>query len=254
MTASQDRDARAASIYRTLAVGVAIAIAYVATARVGFRFAFIAEQVTTVWAPTGIGIAALLIFGARLWPAVWLGAFAANAGTGAPLWTAAVLAVGNTLEAVIAAWSLRRVPQFDRFLARVRSVVAYILIGALASTAISATIGVVTLCAAGVQPWPRLGALWVDWWLGDAVGALIVGPVLLTSAMPRRWRRRDWIEGAALVAGAAVTTHLVFGQRLGLVSVHPLEYAAFPFVISAAMRGGQPIAALVVLLSSAVSI
>ena len=95
---------------RTLLIGAVIAIAYIVAAEIGFRAAFIAEQVTTVWAPTGIAIASLLIWGPRLWPAIWLGAFAVNAVTNAPLWTAFVVATGNTLEAVLATRVLRRVP------------------------------------------------------------------------------------------------------------------------------------------------
>ena len=96
------------SAQRSLIVGVFLTTAYVLSARLGFEVAFTAEQVTTVWAPTGIAQAALLIWGRRLWPAVWLGAFIANATTDAPLWTAAVIAAGNTLEAVALTWLLPR--------------------------------------------------------------------------------------------------------------------------------------------------
>lgn len=92
----------------TVAVGAAVAVAYAAAAELGFKVAFIAEQVTTVWPPTGIALAALLLGGLRFWPAIWIGAFVTNAGTDAPLWTAFLLATGNTLEGVLATWLLRR--------------------------------------------------------------------------------------------------------------------------------------------------
>ena len=85
---------------RFIGVGVAVAVGYVVAAQLGFRLAFVAEQVTTVWAPTGIGIAALVLWGYNLWPAIWIGAFIANAGSHAPLWTDGIVATGNTLEAV----------------------------------------------------------------------------------------------------------------------------------------------------------
>src|ERR1051326_3368771 len=81
---------------RGLAVGAAVFAVYVAAAKAGFLVAFVAEQVTTVWAPTGIAIASLILGGPRLWPAIWLGAFVVNAGTSAPLWTAFIVASGNT--------------------------------------------------------------------------------------------------------------------------------------------------------------
>jgi integral membrane sensor domain MASE1 len=127
---------------RRLGIGIAVAVAYVLAARLGFRFAFVAEQVTTVWAPTGIGLAALVLWGPALAPAIWIGAFAANAGSSAPLWTAAAVATGNTLEAIAGAWMLTRVVGFDPKLRRLRDVVAIILAGAALSTLVSATVGV----------------------------------------------------------------------------------------------------------------
>jgi PAS domain S-box-containing protein len=233
-------------------VGLAVAIAYFGAAQIGFRLAFVAEQVTTVWAPTGIALAALLLCGVRLWPAVWLGAFAANGGSEAPVWTAFLIASGNTLEAVAATWALQHVRDFSVALQRVRDVVAFVVVAAVVCTAISATVGVMTLCAAAVQPWDRFATLWFDWWLGDALGALIIAPAILTT-IGQAWSRRDWIRAAAFVAAAVAMTHLVFGQLLG-PSSHPLEFAVFPVVIAAALKGGPSVTSLVVVTASAVSI
>ena len=109
---------------RLIGIGLAVAVAYVIAARLGFRLAFVAEQITTVWPPTGIAQAALLVWGRSLWPAIWLSAFVVNAGTQAPLWTAAAVATGNTLEAVVAAWILRGLLGFDPTFRRVRDAVA----------------------------------------------------------------------------------------------------------------------------------
>jgi PAS domain S-box-containing protein len=208
--------------------------------------------VTTVWAPTGIAIAALLLWGPRLWPAVWCGAFLANAATNAPLWTAAIIATGNTLEAVAATWVLRERPQFDVTLGRVADVLWFVAIAAGVCTALSATVGVAALCAASVQPWGRFAALWFDWWLGDALGALIVAPVILTT-LTRSWSRRDWVEASIFVAASIIVADIGFGRLLG-VAFHPLEYVVFPVVIVAAVRGGLHVTSLVVLSVSAVSI
>jgi integral membrane sensor domain MASE1 len=69
----------------------------------------VAEQVTVVWPPSGIALAALLVLGFRVWPGVWLGALAANLLAHEPVVTAAAIATGNTLEAVGGAWLLNRV-------------------------------------------------------------------------------------------------------------------------------------------------
>jgi PAS domain S-box-containing protein len=237
---------------RRLAAGAGVVLAYVIAAEIGFRVAFVAEQVTTVWAPTGIALATLLLGGRRYWPAVWLGAFVVNAATNAPPWTAAVIASGNTLEALVAARTLERLPSFDPGLRRIADVLAFIGIGVVLATALSATVGVVTLCAAGVQPWPRFTALWFDWWLGDALGALIVAPAILTTSRGGRWRR-DAAMIVAFAAGTMVLTHLVFGRLLG-PTVHPLEYVVFPVVIAAAVIAGLPATTLTVLGASVVAI
>jgi PAS domain S-box-containing protein len=236
----------------TVALGAAIAVAYAVAAELGFKVAFVAEQVTTVWAPTGIALAALLLGGLRFWPAIWLGAFIANAGSNAPVWTAFLLATGNTLEGVLATWLLRRLPSFDDGLRRVADVLALVLAGACVCTMVSATIGVSTLCVAGVQPWSRFGVLWLDWWLGDALGALIVAPAILTAAR-HVWSRRDWVQSAIFVGVAVGVAHFVFGQVIG-PSPHPLEYVLFPLAIAAAVRGGPPVTSLVVLAISMMTI
>ena len=236
-------------------VGAAVVAAYVVAAFLGFRFASVAEQVTTVWPPTGISLAALLLWGPRLWPAVWVGALIANAAMNAPIWTAAVVATGNTLEAVFATWVLRRSFQFDARLQRVRDVLTFILVAAAGSTIISATVGVGTLAVSGVQLWQRFPQLWWEWWVGDAVGAIVVAPVILAVAHHRGLLLRSQLEGVLLVAGAAITMHIVFGRVSGTTaSHHPLEYLIFPFVIAAALRGGQTVTSLVVLGASAVTI
>ncbi len=248
---TQIRDLR-----RLIVTGLVVAVAYVVAARLGFRLALVAEQVTTVWAPTGIAVAALLLWGGSLWPAIWVAAFAANVGSEAPLWTAAAIATGNTLEAVAATWVLRRMPAFDPALRRLPDVVAFIVVAAVMATAISATIGVASLCSAGVQPWIRFSELWFDWWLGDALGALVFGPAILTTARTTAaWSRREWVETCFFVIGTAAMTQLVFGRvSADFIGQHPLEYVIFCLVIIAAVRLGQPTTALVVLAASTVTV
>src|SRR5262245_52631996 len=85
-----------------------VAAVYVGAAKLGLTMALVAEQVTVVWPPTGIALAALLLFGYRIWPGIALGAFLANATASAPLHMAAGIALGNTLEALAGAWMLSR--------------------------------------------------------------------------------------------------------------------------------------------------
>src|SRR5690349_8789936 len=76
---------------------------YVVTAKLGLRLDAVSGFATLVWPPTGIALAALVLFGRRLWPAIAAGALVVNWTMGAPLVVALGIAVGNTLEAVVGA-------------------------------------------------------------------------------------------------------------------------------------------------------
>jgi PAS domain S-box-containing protein len=238
---------------RTVLIGIAVTASYVVAARLGFQLAFVAEQVTTVWAPTGIALAAFLLWGPRLWPAVWLGAFLANAATTAPLWTAFLIATGNTLEALTAIWLIRRLCRFDITFHRVADVVVFTIVGGGLCTTMSATVGAATLSAAAVVGWERFPAIWFDWWLGDALGALVVAPVIVTAVVQRSWSRRVVVNAALFVAVAILVTQVIFGQVFGFAA-HPLEFFVFPVVIAAAVRGGPQMTSFVVLSASLVAI
>src|SRR5437660_7200486 len=104
------------------ALVVAVAAAYFGAAKLGLTMALVAEQVTAVWPPTGIALAALVLFGNRLWPGIALGALLANLTAHEPLASACGIALGNTLEAVLGAYLLRRFVEFRASLARIKDV------------------------------------------------------------------------------------------------------------------------------------
>src|SRR5688572_23562011 len=121
---------------------VGLAALYTVTARLGLAFDAVGGFATLVWPPTGISLAALLLLGYRVWPGVLIGAAIANSLGGAPLAVALGIAIGNTLEALAGAYFLRRMAGFRPTMERVRDVIALIVLAALVSTVISATIGV----------------------------------------------------------------------------------------------------------------
>jgi PAS domain S-box-containing protein len=212
-----------------------LAIAYLAAAKVGLELSVAQGVVTPVWAPTGIALAALILLGVRLWPGVLLGAFLANVTSGASLAESAAISAGNTAEAVVGAVLLVRVglrPQLDR----VRDVLALIVLGAMAAPAISATNGVTTLLVSGDVAATDYASRWLLWWSGDAMGALVVAPLLLVWATTRRAR----LSGARALEAATLVAFLVGVSVVVFVAgLWKYPHLLFPFLIWAPLRFRQ---------------
>src|SRR5262245_37849541 len=136
-----------------VALGLGTAAVYIACAKLGLKLAFVAEQVTVVWPATGFALAACLLLGYRAWPAIAIGAFIANVTTSTPVVTSIGIAAGNTLEALAGAWLLNRFVGLRPSLERFRDFFGLIFFGAIVSTTVSATIGTLSLCLTGLQPW-----------------------------------------------------------------------------------------------------
>src|SRR4029079_9176934 len=151
---------------------------YVIFARLGLSLGAVAGFATLVWPPTGISIAALLLFGVRVWPGVFIGASIANLLGGASVPVALRIAVGNLAEALVCAVIVSRFSRPAALLENVRSVTGLIL-GAVVGAMVSASIGVVSLYGGGVVRVAEIRPVWRAWWIGDLVGALGVGPVIL---------------------------------------------------------------------------
>ena len=212
-----------------------VAAVYFGGAKLGLDLKVAQGVISPVWPPTGIAMAALLLLGPRLWPAVAIGAFAGNATSGVSLGVAAAIAVGNTLEAVAAVYLLRRV-RFRLSFDRVRDVIGFALLGALASTAIAATNGVTVLALADSPAASPYGSRWLLWWLGDATGALLVAPLILVWATrpPFRLPAKRLAEGALLLLALAGVGAAIF---LGGAWRYP--YLLFPLLLWASVRFTQ---------------
>ena len=205
--------------------------------RVGLAIPLTSGNVSPVWPPAGIALAALLLLGNRVWPAIALGAFAVNFFTPIPHLAALVIALGNTLGPLTGALLLQRTPGFQPELNRLRDVLRLIVVGGLAGTAISATLGTTILFLSGVNPWSRFGAAWLMWWFGDAMGVLIITPAIL--ALPNLFSvgRERWAELAALLLGGATTSLLIFGSSIEVaVGAEILVLGLVPFILWSAIR------------------
>ncbi|MER6996268.1 MASE1 domain-containing protein [Streptomyces sp. NPDC000410] len=225
---------------------LAVAAVYYGSAKLGLLQQLVGGQVTPLWPPTGVALAALLVFGPWIWPGIALGAFLVNVSIGPSLPAVLAIVAGNTLAPLLAYALLRRVG-FREKLDRLRDVLALVFLGALAGMLVSATVGSSVLVLSGaLEPsgfWPT----WSVWWTGDAMGVLVVTPFLLV-LRHARWPRdvpvHRWAEAAALLLCTVFAALLATGT-----SSSRLLFLVFPFLIWAAFRfqlaGAAPCALLV---------
>jgi PAS domain S-box-containing protein len=209
---------------------IVLSALYVITARFGLFLAFVEGNIAPVWPPAGIFLAVLWLMGERYWPAIAIGAFGTVLTAGAPLGMAIGIAVGNTLEAVIATRVLRRW-DFDRSIGRTADLRAFV--GAsFIGTIVSATLGVASVWLTGRVESAQLPITALVWWSGNLNSIFVAAPLLLTWRSPTS-RAMKRIEPAVLLTVLAVTCALVFREEFRWV------FLLIPFTTWAALRCGQ---------------
>jgi integral membrane sensor domain MASE1/signal transduction histidine kinase len=232
-----------------------VAAVYLVTAKAGLLLAIPHTNATAIWPATGIALGAVLLLGYRIWPAIAIGAFLADLwhlssiGFSLQISLAAAFSttIGNTLEALLGAWLIRSCVGERNPLVRLDDIVRFVVFGALGASIVSASIGVSTLCAIS-GTWANFGVIWLTWWLGDASGALVLTPVMLTwSLRQRKWPTRKIAEGGLLLLLLLVLGWCYF------LEPH-LRYMFIPLLVWASMRFGPCESAVVILLVAIVSI
>lgn len=237
-------------IGKTIASIVGLAAIYFVAAKLGLQLAFLNASATAVWPPTGIAIAAVLLIGPRIWPGIFLGAFFANLTTAGTVATSIGIATGNTLEALIGGYLVNRFANGRDAFDRAQSIFRFVLLAAILSTMVSATIGVTSLSLGGFVRPGDFGPVWLTWWLGDASGALILAPFLLLWSRYRRvpWTREHVLEGLLLLSAVFGVGAIVFNGMFAF------EYLTVPLLAWAAFRFGPRETATVIVLLSLIAI
>jgi signal transduction histidine kinase len=238
-----------------IGLSLLVAIVYFAGAELGLSLATLHQNVTPVWPPTGIAIAALLIFGGRVWPGVFIGALAANLPTSISVVSAVSIATGNTLEAVLAWFLLQRSKRWGRSFDSVGDVMIFIVYAAVLAPLVSATIGSLSLCLSDPSQRDRFLSIFLTWWMGDGFGALIVSPLLLSWSSSRKIDRRDIPELASLFVLLLIVVLIVFaGWFPGRVKTYPLAYLCLPCLLWAALKFDQRIVTSAIVLMAGLAV
>ena len=228
-----------------------LAVVYFCAAKASLLLALPPGYATAVWPPSGIALAAVLLFGKRIWPGIWIGAAAVNFSVqGAPL-LCTLIATGNTLEAVVGAALMRRYIGTHGEFESGEAVFMFVALSAL-SALIAATIGSVSLTVTGSLPPADFSSNAWTWFQGDASGMIILTPLILT------WRLRSWqqwprlqvLEAVGLAGSVLFVTTVVFASDAHL----PLTFLPLSFVVWAALRFDQRAVTSVVFAISAIGV
>jgi signal transduction histidine kinase/ActR/RegA family two-component response regulator len=225
---------------RGYALIIGLTLAYYVAGRAGLHFfGLLHPSASAIWIPTGIAIASLLIYGSRVWPAIFAGAFMVNLSTQGSVLTSIGVATGNTLEGIAAAYLVGRFAGGLAVFAHASNIFRFAGIAVFASTTLSATIGVMSLTLGGYAPPADFGAIWFTWWLGDAAGAIVVTPLLVLWYVDRQWSWSAWrvLEATLLFGSVGFVAGLTFFHPL--LGPYPLAFLSLPPLVWAAFRFGQ---------------
>ena len=222
---------------------LALAAAYYGAAKAGQALRY-TGSVAALWPPAGLGIGALYLWGLRWWPGVFLGDLVANlellfGHDPLPLGSLVGQQLGNMAEILVGAALLRKLIGSRAGLDRIDQVTG-MLLALAAATAISATVGTLSMLAGGVITTSELTTFWRTWWLGDLSGSLVVVPFMIVWIRAPRaaWRRVCTWEGGLLLL--AVSTL----PAVTVSSDATVTYIVFPLLIWAATRFRAPGATL----------
>ena len=226
-----------------------VSVVYFVLAKIGLTLASINSSTSAIWPATGFALAAALIWGYRVGPAVLVASFAANVTNVGSIYAATAIALGNTLEALVAAWLINRWCDGRETFATTTGVAKFALV-CVSSTIISATIGIGSLIFSGVAPTP-LAVAWMTWWLGDLAGALVVAPfvVLWAAGNLHSFERAQWGEVGTIVAVTIAVGIIAFSPLIEQTSYRdPLGFLALPPLLWAALRRNPRETATVVII------
>lgn len=209
---------------------------YFIAGKLGLQFAYVHDSATAIWAPTGIALASFLLFGYRVWPAIFLAAFLVNFTTAGSVATSIGIAIGNTLEGLAGAYLVNTLASGKNAFLRAQDIFKYTIVTALVSTTISPNIGITSLILGGYAQWSDFQSIWFTWWMGDVAGALIVAPFVLFWTARHKLYSLQHYKLEALLAFLVLTlvSLILFGGSakdfpLAFVSIPPIVWIAFRF-------------------------
>lgn len=227
-----------------------IAAAYALSGQMGFFMAINPVNVTAVWPPSGIAVAAILIFGRSACFGIWLGSFiinylfysSANVSPLVAVATSACIAIGSTIQALAGGYALDKIAKREKstpIFGSPTDVGVFLLLAALSCT-IAASVGVSSMVAAQLLSWNNIMHTWLTWWAGDLGGVIVYTPLIISwrhvPAFLKKWSSA--LEFAVFdVVVAVFCYHLSSLSGIG-TQHYPVLFPTFIFLLWSAWRYG----------------
>ncbi len=221
-----------------------LAVSYFAAGMLAILIPGLARSLLPFGPPAGVALAGMVLGGVKVWPGVAIGAFLYSQFQGMPYWVAGVAAIACVVQGIVGTRLLEKL-EFDPALERLRDVGCLIGIGAILSTLVNSSLCVAIVTLSGMQTWAEALVQWEMWWLEEAMGVLLIAPILLTWSRFRASNitSRGWVLTAKILEAVLVSILLfaiswvVFCSRTRVyIADYPLEYLPFPVVMWVALR------------------
>jgi PAS domain S-box-containing protein len=237
------------------AFAAVLAAIYFVVAKLSLLIAIPPGYATAIWPPAGVALAAVLVFGPRIWPGVWLGAILVNSTVEYSWAVAAVVATGNTLEALAGAHFIRRDMGAPARFERGVDVAKFLAVCAATAT-LAASVGTFALSFGRPMAAADVAYNWWTWWQGDACGMIIVTPLIL--AFTRRsamvWNRMRVAEAALFAVLLVGVTELIFSRAIFDPAPLAAPFLILPIVVWAAFSFDQREVCLAVAVTAAIAV
>ena len=234
-------------------------LTYFITARISLNIDAIGGFAGFVWPAAGIALAALFLWGYKLWPAIFAAALLVNFLNGASLPAAIGIGIGNTLEGLSGAYLLRKITKFNHSLERLKDALSLIYISILIPV-IAATFGSLSLFFSGSISWHIFEQFWFTWWVGDLLGILIVAPLILVwskseSLSLKKVKENTIYEVVILLSILVINCLIIFQGLFGIDSTKfPITQTIYPVLIWFSIRLNPKISFLAIFLVSTIAI
>jgi diguanylate cyclase (GGDEF)-like protein len=212
-----------------------------ALGKLSLMFTVTNGSTAVVWAPSGFALAAILLFGRGVWPAVLAATWVAHASGTGLVGMSMSLGIGDTIEALIGAVLVDRMGRGVEVARSPGTLFRFVLIAAGAA-GLGSMVCVASLVLGRVTPIENAQLVWTIWWLSHGVGLLLVTPlVLLWSTTPYAWI--GWRRALELLVLAALFGGVILLVFAGLMPTdrkdYPLEFLCVPFLLWIAFRFGR---------------